>query len=366
MKNLALISLALGAFGCQTEYDLTAAPGTTPGDAPTTVGGARALPETHTVTARKDAEVVDYLFVVDPSVSMLGVLKEVRAGFTSLGEAGFPRGARIAVLTMTPAAMDGSGRPNATVGDAQAAIDDPGFQRLIRGTDIAKFHGIAGGEPGAAACGDDGWFSADARLPDGTPCVAAVMEMPLYASNSEAGLLALKQFLVARGDKPLFRDGAAANIVFVSDTHDPGLPEGAARDSLVRVRPTHGDLEALIGKANVVSSLRMHAIAPQTVCVDVEDWSGLGTVYYDVALASGGHLIDVCTATDYAKLLRDMTWAGARPTHALLSNDAKSGEIDHVEVNGKPVAWSLHRDDTLLRIDERLGDADAEVKVFRK
>lgn len=308
------LALFVALTGCSTEYGLSTP---APGDAdPSVAAGARDAGEpadgqTHRTT-KKVAEKADFLFVVDPSVSMFKVLKNVRAGFASLDSAEFSRDTRIAVMTTTPASVDGT-RPHISVVDTEGALRDPGFQKLIRGRDIAKWRGVEATD----ACGD-GWFAPTDTLSDGTPCLQAVTTFPLYASNAEAGLIAFKQMLLRQGDQPLFRQGAEVNVVFISDTHDPGLPEGKARDLMVEFRPDFAELKSLVDANHELASFEIHAIAPTTGCVGVEDFEGIGTSYYDVALASGGRIVDVCETDDYTPILRDLfvrtrTKADAKP-----------------------------------------------------
>src|SRR5262249_45377604 len=107
----------------------------------------------------------------------------------------------------------------------------------------------------------------------------------------------------------------AVNVVFVSDTHDPGLDPfrkdgsehpkwGRGAAELEASRPHFEELRALVDRDNLVASLRLHAIAPEEECV--ERWMDIDGTYFDEVLASGGSMLDICGAEpeDYAEFLR--------------------------------------------------------------
>src|SRR6185312_11926258 len=112
---------------------------------------------------------------------------------------------------------------------------------------------------------------------------------------------------------PLFRTGAAANVVFVSDTHDPGVPgDSPWFDALDGLRPSFDALAERAYAAQALASFRVHAIAPREDCT-AEDWSAAGPTYFDAARAGGGRILDLCTAgpDDYVDLVRRMAVEGA-------------------------------------------------------
>jgi len=325
--------------------------------------GRASVDETFQIDSTLASPKADYLFVVDSSVSMLGILKDVRAGIRSLGADGFPAGTRIAVMTTTPAALNGSGEPFPAVVDKDEARVDPGFQKLIDGQGLVTWKNARAAEQFTSEGCDGGWFSPSDKNENGVPCVLAITTIPLYQANAEAGLVAVKQFLQSRGDEPLFRDGAAANIVFISDTHDPGMAAGPARDALIELRPDWPELQSLVGQANVVSSLRVHAIAPKTQCVEGEEWDDIGPSYFEVAKASGGQIFDVCTTSDYSAVFRDVTRFGSLPQHGVVTLENVAVEVVGVEVDGEPVAFSVKRGGKVVRLDGKLPDGSAAVKV---
>lgn len=312
-----------------------------------------------------DTAVADFLFVVDNSASMNRILDRVRGAFATLAEAGaFPAEARIAVMSTLPADPEALGRAHPAVRHRGRNRLDPGFLRLVDAASILRFR--EGADEAARArfpargCGT-AWFRPGERDADGVPCIVAHTQIAMDAVGVEAGLTAFGQLVEARGDRPLFRPGAAANVIFVSDTQDPGLGADAAwLGPLVAARPTAESLGALVDAANTVASFRLHAIAPEHDCG--EPWAHLGPVYQDAARASGGRTLDVCTAEDYRGLIADIAREGAvvqRPVVAL----ARPLEDAVVEVDGQPVGWSASADGRAVVLDTELGPERRAVTV---
>jgi hypothetical protein len=308
--------------------------------------------------------VADFLFVVDDSASMAKVIDRVRAAFASLGDA-FPAQARVAVMSTLPGDPDDLTKVNAAARHPSRNRHAPGFLRLVNKTSITDFAKFAPENERARfpdpGC-DEPWFSPTAVGASGVPCLVSHTQVAMDPVLVEAGLTAFGQLLEKRGDVPLFRPGAAANVIFVSDTQDPGLAPGSpGLDELVAARPDFARLSDLVDVANTVSSFRVHAIAPETECS--ERWSHIGAVYQAAAKASGGRTLDVCTADDYGAFIRAIAKDGAvvqRPVVALgrpLADDAV------VEVDGQRVGWSPSADGRAITLDAIPGEARAHVTV---
>ena len=116
------VSLALATACGSSEYGLVS-PVASEDGASHEASGKRdnGVPSERSYSVSPDIEQADFLFVVDPSVSMLGVLKSMREGFRSLEDGGFSRNTQIAVMTTTPASADGS-RPHFSVADVEGAM----------------------------------------------------------------------------------------------------------------------------------------------------------------------------------------------------------------------------------------------------
>jgi hypothetical protein len=213
---------------------------------------------------------VDLLFVVDESVSMNAVLGAVIAGFESISKVAYPPDSRMAVTNMAPAyytdADNGVFDPTRSYTTLAGTNQQPGFLRLVDAAGIASF--VAGypsqashfARPGCAT----GWFEPKAVNSAGDSCLSAATQISLLGTGQEAGLISLDQLSrrQAQNGGRLFRPGVLANVVFVSDTHDPGAnyynrtgaPKGIAK---------YNDLVKSIYDANPgLAGLKFHGIVP--------------------------------------------------------------------------------------------------------
>jgi hypothetical protein len=359
--------------GCSTEYALMGvdpdgvlpagqpaladhAPGM-PTDGPPAYDGA--MPEVEEAPPPEPARervvelgVADYLFVVDSSASMASILNHVLAGFDAVRDANaFTRGARIGVMSTLPGDPL---RPTAIHPRAKQKWwlqFEPGFQSLVDADAITIYRELA--PPQVAERfpmdGCQGWFAPSDVNPKGVSCLVANTQLSLYPVLVEAGLLALQQRLTQ--PEPLFRSGAAANVIFVSDTHDPGLtPEEPGFAELVAARPTFEQLRLLAASRQTLSSFRVHAIAPADLCSD-EDWTGGGDAYFEAALAANGEILDVCTATpaDYVAFVQRMAEQGAVPQAPVIAL-ADGEQVLDVLVDDQPAPFALSLDGRALTL----------------
>jgi len=214
----------------------------------------------------------------------------------------------------------------------------------------------------ADGCG--AWFAPTDTNGEGIPCIVAHTQIGLTAVDAEAGLSALFQMLQKHRGSALFRRGAAVNVVFVSDTHDPGLSvvRTRAEIELEAWRPGYAELRALAERDNVMASFRLHAIAPATECV--ERWEHLGASYYEAANDSGGVTLDICTTRDYTAVIGAIAELGAQPQEPLFPLGRPAEDVLSVRVDDKPVNYTMVGDD-VLRIDAMpIPEEEANLEVL--
>jgi hypothetical protein len=311
-------------------------------------------------------EVVDFLFVVDNSSSMKRIVDQVFDGFDALvAEGAFPKDARIAVTSTLPADPDRPGRPHPSVHKGSMMRWDPGFQHLVSAEGIQRFRAeFPVMADSFALDGCDPWFAPGERSAQGVPCLEAHTQLALVGVGTEAGLTAAQQ-LLARG--PVFRTGAAANVIFVSDTQDPGLEADKPWfDALVAMRPTGEELVATAAGQQLTASMRLHAIAPQTQCGG-EAYAHIGDVYGDAARETGGRTLDICTAepADYVALVRDIVADGAVPTAPVVPLE-RAERVRTVFVDGREVPWRLSRDQKAVVLDTPMPEQRSTVRIEYK
>jgi hypothetical protein len=287
--------------------------------------------------------VADFLFVLDPSISMRAHVGRVQEAFDRLAASDvFPAKSRIAVLSTTPAEPQRMALPHPAVKVYQGILESPGFQELVSRDSIAIFRTATTPELAAtfALDGCDRWFAPGDHNAAGVPCLTAHTQIPLVSLRAEAGMTALAQFVARNLPQSVFRPGASVNVIFVSDTHDPGMPpaivNNQARAELVEMTPTADALRDAVMAVTPVSALRFHAIAPYTECG--EPWSELGPTYLRAAEATGGQTTDLCTATDYTDIIRRIAREGARMQHAVFPLGRPAAQVERVRFDGAPAA----------------------------
>ncbi|HCH63827.1 MAG TPA: hypothetical protein DFR83_13560 [Deltaproteobacteria bacterium] len=322
--------------------------------------------ELYDVGPQMRTPVVDFLFVVDNSTSMGRIRDLVRSGLVGLyDEDPFPAEARIAVMSTIPADPSNFSQLHPRVNDQGAQRFEPGFLRLVDQAGIQKFRKEA---PELAAsfefdgC-EDAWFEPWQENAQGVPCMIAHTQISRTPVRMEAGLSAFQQFLQKREGRTTFREGAAVHVIFVSDTHSPGLSGGQKRleRTGLEVDPiTYSDLQKLVDADNMVRSFKVHAIAPATECV--EEWAYLGPRYFNVAEASGGVTLDICTADDYSTFIHDLVEDSGRIERPILSLGRPSTVVHEVLLDGEPVAFDVVGDGTAVRL-KGLQDPRADRKL---
>jgi len=299
--------------------------------------------------------IVDFLFVVDNSTSMGRIRDLVRSGLVSLyDEDAFPADARIAVMSTIPANPSDLTQLHPRVNDQGGQVNEPGFLRLVDAEGIDRFRAKSP-ELGEAfrfdGC-ENAWFTPWEENDEGVPCMVAHTQISRTPVRVEAGLSAFQQFLQKRDGQSTFREGAAVHVIFVSDTHSPGLAGGANRveKTGLEVDPiTYRDLHTLVSADNLVGTFKVHAIAPATECV--EEWAHLGPRYFNVADASGGSTLDICTAEDYAPFIRELVEDSDVIEAAILSLGRPSAAVHQVLLDGVSVPFEVVGNGAAVRVN---------------
>ncbi len=325
------------------------------------------LREDSFMVGRDQATLTDVLFVVDNSVSMRAVLDPLDDGLAALTQDGvFPERTRIAVTSTTPRAPFDSRRPYPAVRMKSVVVDDPGFAGLVDGERLNGFRNMnsEGIQERMPLPGCDPWFAPTATVPgrSDVSCLAAHTQIAETPHGVEAGLVALGQLLMWN-DEARPRPGASFNVVFISDTHDPGIAEDApGYDDMLALRPVPSELAAKVLGDWEASGFRMHAIAPASPCSE-EPWTG--TSYFDAAEATGGVTLDVCTAepTDYVALAQRIAELGSRPQAPVVALSAGAKQVDEVLVDGVPVGFAVGKTGRTVVLDGELPEESRDVRI---
>ena len=350
MRILALCVLM--ACGSEYEFESTDAGGSAMASALDATAGVRQDMFELGPDARTPR--VDYLFVVDNSASMRTILPQLTRSFEALATRPevFGDRARVGVMSTLPADPDFPEAVHPTVEPIPAVEFDPGFGGLVDRQRLAQFRQVARPRerqrmpmPGCEA-----WFSPDQKHRRGHSCLAAHLQVALQPMGVEAGVVAFSQ-LLERPDFS-FRTGASVHVIFVSDTHDPGLPPHHIedREELLALHRTAEELETLARKRFHVSNFQVHALAPMRQCTQ-ENWSGLEPVYHQLAEATGGVRTDLCATLDLTSMLATIAETSKHIRHPVMALSADAEAILDVRQDGMSLdyAWTGE----VLELDRR-------------
>lgn len=221
----------------------------------------------------------DILFVLDESCSMETISQKVRDGVATLSSVNFAPNTNIAVTYMSPAHVFSNGRANYASPFYAGALHSPGYFQYVTQASVDHFlnmqtlpnrNNYLANQFTKKLCAD-AWFSPGQVNDDGQPCLEGAMQAPFMCTEAEAGLTYIKQFTekLSAANEALFRDGANAHIVFVSDTHDAGNPNYYGGLNNPTAAPTFAALhKALLQNNPSVQSIRMSGVVPVPVVGD--------------------------------------------------------------------------------------------------
>jgi hypothetical protein len=172
---------------------------------------------------------------------------------------------------------------------------------------------------------DQKWFEPTTKDSMGEYCLTSALQTTGYGVGAEAGIRAFKQLIQKNINNTLFRPQAVVNVIFVSDTHDPGT------DLLDTNVPTFAEITSLVAQSNKIKSLRFNAIAPDAACPNSVEKIYTKS-YYSITEASMGQKADVCTLADYSGFLQKLILASKTMEPKFLL-DSPASKINKVTVD---------------------------------
>lgn len=287
---------------------------------------------------------VDYLFIIDNSVSMDAILGKVRLGFKSILEDStvFSRDSKVAFMNTMIAQLTTEGGDLNSLSqyiNQYAGIElEPGFLSLVDYDAYAAYHASLEvpqrrkNKWVLPPC-EEAWFEPTKTHINGHYCFEAASQISASATYAEPGIKAFEQFLTKNEDKNIFREDAIVNVIFVSDTHDPGVEmDQAYLDSRLNYEMFKDKLELIQN----VKDLKFHAIAPtSTTC------SGTGELLWDKSYLSlvsdsNGQSGDSCTLTDYSDLMKQLV-KKAQAEEPVFKLGIDVDEIIEVKINNRTI-----------------------------
>lgn len=289
--------------------------------------------ETFLFGGNQSSPLVDYLIVMDNSCSMERIIEPTAAGFMSLvGSDVLPQKALVGVMTTMHA--DDYDFTTTGIGiNRYPGVDlEPGFLDLVHRQAIIDYKAAApqySSKWSMLGC-EQKWFALDEVSPEGDSCLVAATQASYTCIGAEAGIRAFRQVLEKSRQQPLFREGAIVNVIFVSDTHDPGTSIDYLKESV----PSYSELIALANETHTLAGLKFHALAPDTQCTT----EGLHDLsYHRLSDQSGGKWQNPCYLNDYEDFFAGMAEISGIAERAVFTLTRKPSSIDAVIVNGEAI-----------------------------
>jgi hypothetical protein len=293
----------------------------------------------------------DFLMVVDNSGSMQVSRNKVFEGFKKVAPSAWPIDSRIAVMSTMPARFSDLSRPHENVSLYSGIETEPGFLSFVDKVSIEKYrtngnvlnpaYKAAFAEPGC-----DAWFKPADVNASKTLCLNAHLQNPMTGIGAEAGLTAVKQILEKNKDQKLFRDNGFLHIIFISDTHDPGIDSQALRAAI----PNFEGIKKILLASNNLTGVKLHGIVPTKATCSSEmthDFS-----YLNPIRDSGGITYDYCLPEpDYSSVAKQVV-ASSSP-EAIIAFNQEFSSIVKVLIDGVPYTGKI---ETVNSITIKLSD----------
>jgi hypothetical protein len=275
----------------------------------------------------------DYLFVLDNSVSMVKYSQRVANGLAAIPKDSFPESSKLAVMTTMvaadPMASNLLAHPDINRTDYACIDKEPGFLELVNSDSLSRFRGCSGvrgdhlTKYALEPCKGQ-WFTPFEQNGSGQRCFSAAIQNPFSPVGCEAGLLALEQMLKRKGQTPLFRSNAAANVIFVSDEQE-GCKAAETRGEF----SSASKLVQMIKTNSSTASVKFHGIVPMSVSQGIKR-------YADEITATGGVVIPMDQErADYRDVIQKIIESKVDQISSQFDLGEIATEILSVEVAGQ-------------------------------
>lgn len=212
----------------------------------------------------------DVLFILDDSCSLAAITAAVRDGFLSVAANAYPADTLMAVTNMAPAYYTDAGNGVFDLTkpfiNSNKILESPGFIKLVNKNSIDSYKNIYSED--AARFNMEGcansWFQPNEKNSSGTNCLSAHTQTALICTGVETGVVTLSQLVKNNFNlaQRTFREGSLVNIIFVSDTHDPGASYYGRPGAPAKIFD-YAEIVSDIKLANPnIAGIKFHGIAP--------------------------------------------------------------------------------------------------------
>lgn len=260
---------------------------------------------------------------------------------------------------------------------APLIFDNPGFIRLVNKKTIEHFvttHSTSDYVARFPAKGcDRSWFEPDETNENGIPCLVAHSQILQAGIMYEAGVTSLYQLLKSYNyrQEKLFRDDAAVNIIFVSDTHDAGaldfygsvnayasmIPFSSLKQEILNNNPAvknftiHGVVPLPVAGDPLYDGLKVMGNKPQTQAeadLNTEGNGQHGYSYLPYIRESFGTAIHT-NNTRWDELMKALIQETGRPNRPIVELPCETKRIDYLKIDGV----LMNSDQYFLRPDQK-------------
>ncbi len=310
------------------------------------------------------APMVDFVFVIDNSVSMQEILTNTASGFDSLANDDvWPTRSMISVMSTMVGDRSNLTKTHPGISRYNGIDSEPGFLDFVDEKSIKSFRSVAAkgvlDKWSIDGCAGK-WFKPEEKNANGQSCFKSHTQSTNHAVGCEAGITAVAQFLEKNKGKSRFRKGALVNIIFVSDTHDPGCDNKDLKNNI----PSLDAIKTKLSADNSVVGLKFHALAPDDKCTS-EDLNGES--YFPLITATKGLKNDPCKIKDYSAFIKDMVVEAVKPESGVFIMSKTPTKILKVLVDGKAVTdYVFEKDTGILTISSLSNTSDQKIEVTYK
>lgn len=215
----------------------------------------------------------DILFVLDDSSSMSAIIASIKAGISTINGARFPDNTRMAATYMSPDKVNLDGTTNFGFGYSSVKVVSPGHLQLVSANSINTY--LSTEDDGhhrhlALAGCDSEWFSPIDLNPNGQRCLDAALQSTMYSTGVEAGIVSLMQLAekFTGQNRRLFRNRAHVNVIFISDTHEPGSSYWGKLGAPAK-QPSASEVhDAILANSPGIFSIKFSGVLPVPIVGD--------------------------------------------------------------------------------------------------
>lgn len=283
---------------------------------------------------------VDYLFVLDNSCSAETLLENSQKAMLDLVSLPnvLPGEPKIATMTTAHGAFDDLTKLGIGLRSFEYSTIEPGFLSFYNKGARDNFVSQIGSNANYELAGcENSWFAPDETNVAGELCIEAAFQTRSKCTGTEAGILAFTQLLEKNEGSPMFRSGANVNVIFISDTHDPGINVDSDNGKAIIERHLpYSEIVKKVADDNLVNSLKFHAVAPADVNSTCAETYRNGS-YNKLVADSGGKSADCSAAVNYSDFMKDMVEISKVPDMATFILSESFDSVVAIKVGGKVV-----------------------------